>query len=267
MRQSGFSSGFALVCVLLLISPASIDAGDDVRGGFICPPCGCAKDGQIFEKAGSCPACGMVLVKKDEIRNVAIVVHNGAELLDFAGPGEVFAAAGPFNVYTISETKKPIISQGFVEVTPQYDVTDSPRPAIIVIPGGGSRALMGSEPLMKWIEKSAADAEVVLSVCTGALALAKLGLLDGLEVTTHFSAIEALKKQAPRSKVHENTRFVDNGRIVTTAGVSAGIDGALHIVSRLLGEDAAHGTARYMEYDKWEPGAGLVLGAGDPSRE
>ena len=207
----------------------------------------------------------MVLVKKDEIRNVAIVVHNGAELLDFAGPGEVFAAAGPFNVYTVSETEQPIVSQGFVKVTPQYDVTDSPPPAIIVIPGGGSRALISSEPLMAWIEKSAADAEVVMSVCTGALALAKVGLLDGLEITTHYSAIDALKKQAPKSKVHENTRFVDNGKIVTTAGVSAGIDGALHIVSRLLGEDAASSTARYMEYDKWEPGAGRVVGAGKTS--
>jgi len=128
-----------------------------------------------------------------------------------------------------------------------------------VIPGGGSRALLSDEPLMSWLGESADDAEVILTVCTGTFALAKLGLLDGLEVTTHHSAIDTLKAKAPEAKVHENTRFVDNGKIVTTAGVSAGIDGALHVVSRLLGEEAAAKTARYMEYDKWEPEQGTIV--------
>ena len=254
--------GSVLLCGLLLGSLLGIvesraeGAGQE---GFICPPCGCAKDGAKFDNPGSCPACGMALVKRSEIRNVAIIIHDGVELLDFAGPGEVFAAAGAFNVYTVSETTAPITSQGFVKVTPQYSVTNSPKPDILVVPGGGGRALLGSQPLMAWIKESAEDAEVIMSVCTGAFALAQAGLLDGLEATTHHGGIEALRESASKTKVHENVRFVDNGKIVTTAGVSAGIDGALHIVSRLLGEEAAHGTARYMEYDKWEPGAGLVV--------
>lgn len=104
---------------------------------------------------------------------------------------------------------------------------------------------------MAWLRKAAAQAEVVMSVCNGALVLADAGLLEGLEATTHHGSIETLKRMAPRTTVHADRRFVDNGKIVTAAGVSAGIDASLHVVSRLLGGEAAQRTARYMEY-AWE---------------
>lgn len=197
-------------------------------------------------------------------RNVAIVVYEGVELLDFAGPGEVFGAASgfggdrqrrAFNVYTVALTKDPITSR-FVRVMPAYSIDDAPKPDVIVIPGGSTGALLDSPKFMAWLAASQASAEVTLSVCTGAFTLSKLGLLDGKQVTTFYNAIPDLRRQTPKATVVDGRRFVDNGAIITTAGVSAGIDGALHTVARLLGRAVADQTARYMEY-RWTPEAYL----------
>jgi putative intracellular protease/amidase len=185
-------------------------------------------------------------------RRVAILVYNGVELLDFAGPSEVFASAGrsrAFEVFTVAETRDPIASQGFVTVRPQYSIADCPRPDLIVVPGG---APLRSRAVIDWIKRRAPDSELVMSVCTGAFALAEAGLLDGVGATTHWSALDDLQRRSPGTKVQRNVRFVDSGKVVTSAGVSAGIDGALHVVTRLLGTEAARQTARYMEY-RWEP--------------
>lgn len=189
-------------------------------------------------------------------RNVAIFVHRGVELLDFAGPGEVFAAAGrgrAFNVYTVAAAEGDVVSQRFLTIKPQYTLANCPKPDIIVLPGGNTRIPLDDPRVIEWVQKAGPDAEVVMSVCTGALLLAKAGLLDGKEATTHWGTIEALRKAAPKTKVHADRRVVDNGQVVTCAGVSAGIDGSLHVVERLLGKPAARDTARYMEY-RWEPG-------------
>jgi transcriptional regulator GlxA family with amidase domain len=188
-------------------------------------------------------------------RNVAIFVHEGVELLDFAGPGEIFAAAGRggrFNVYTVAAAEGEIVSQGFLTIKPRYTIANCPKPDIVVLPGGATRIPLQNDKIIEWIKKSAEEAEVVLSVCTGAFLLAKAGLLDGKEATTHWGSIERLKREAPKTKVHADRRVVDNGKIVTCAGVSAGIDGSLHVVERLLGRQVAVDTARYAEY-RWEP--------------
>jgi transcriptional regulator GlxA family with amidase domain len=203
--------------------------------------------------------------EKARVLNVGIVIQNRMELLDFAGPGEVFAAAGsegdrPFRVFTVAANKTPITSQGFVEITPDFGIEDVPRVDILVIPGGGHSNLINDPGMMKWIGQTVRSAQYTLSVCTGALVLAAAGLLDGKEATTWYGAIDRLRAAAPRTVVHRNTRFVDNGTIITTAGISAGIDGSLHLVSRLLGADEARGVAGYMEYDRWQPNAGLIVG-------
>src|SRR5262245_2985766 len=187
-------------------------------------------------------------------RNVAIVVHEGVELLDFAGPGEVFssAAAGrAFRVFTVSETDKPIKSQRFLTITPEFTIANCPKPDIIVIPGGDTGVLLRSPNFMKWVQTRAPETEVLFSVCTGALVLADSGLLDGLEATTHYGSIDRLR-QYSKIKVLDDRRVVDNGKVVTAAGVSAGIDGALHLVARLNGQSTAERTAKYMEY-RWQP--------------
>ena len=172
-------------------------------------------------------------------RTVAILVYDGVELLDFAGPGEVFAAAGRFDVFTVGPTMSAVTSQGFVEVQPRYSVASAPRPDILIVPGGAAGNVISNAAVMSWIKSTAARAEQVLSVCNGAMVLAHAGLLDGLEATTHHGSIAALRQHAPRTKVHDDRRFVDNGKVVTAAGVSAGIDMSLHVVSKLLGAGAA----------------------------
>ena len=194
-------------------------------------------------------------------KNVSIVVYNGVEILDFTGPAEVFAASsgrggnGPdraFNVYLVSKTRDPIVSQGFIDVIPDYSIADSPKPDIIVLPGGGTNGVINDAEWMAWVKKSADGAEHVLTVCTGAFIAGKLGLLDGNDVTTYYAAIPDLTKQFPNARVQPGRRFIDNGKVITTAGVSAGIDGALHLVARTLGRYVADRTAEYMEY-AWTP--------------
>ncbi len=188
---------------------------------------------------------------------VLFYLQNGVEVLDFAGPLEVFAAAG-FDVATVSKTKSPITSQGVLKVIPDYDITDAPHADILAFFGGGDSNATNDPAVMQWV-KSYPAPQYYFSVCTGAFILGKAGLLDGLTVTTWHGRIEKLKLAVPQAKVLSNVRYVDNGRVITTAGVSAGIDGALHLVAKILGDDAAEQVAKYMEYDNWVPGQGLII--------
>ena len=197
--------------------------------------------------------------KKSGERNVAVFLYDGVELLDFSGPGEVFAATEGFNVYTVAATADSVVSQGFLRVIPEYTIANSPKPDILILPGGATGGPLRDEKVIEWIRAAADDLEVALSVCTGAFLLAKAGLLEGLQATTWHGAIDNFREFAPHTTVLEDTRWVDNGKMVTTAGVSAGIDGALHVVARLKGEQVAARTARYMEYDKWVPEQGTVV--------
>jgi len=194
-------------------------------------------------------------------RNVAIVVYDQVEALDFAGPLEVFTAAGngAFRVFTVAPTHATVLSQGVLTVKPDFSVEDSPAPDILVLPGGNSRGFSRHQNGMDWVRNVAAKNEISMSVCSGAFILAGLGLLDGLPATTHWGALPGLRRGFPKVQVKTGVRFVDNGRIITTAGVSAGIDGALHVVQRLLGDDAAWQTARYMQYEAWEPSESVSL--------
>ena len=201
--------------------------------------------------------------EKIKVRNVAIVLYQGAELLDFAGPGEVFAAAqtvdgqNAFNVYTVAETTEPLVSQGFMTIKPQYSFADAPPADIVIFPGGNVGNFLKDKSAMTWAKAAAGDAEIAMSVCTGAFVLADAKMLDNKNITTHWASIGRLRKQLPTATVVENVRFVDNGQIITTAGVSAGIDGALHVVERLLGTPSAKLTAKYMEYN-WQPAEKII---------
>lgn len=196
--------------------------------------------------------------KKIQVRNVAIVLYEGVELLDWAGPAEVFNVAqtvdgqSGFNVYTVAEKAEPIVSQSFVKVIPQHTFANAPKPDIVVFPGGNVRNFQRSEAAMAWAKATASEAEIAMSVCNGAFVLADSKLLENKKVNTHWTAIRQLRRQVPSATVLENVRFVDNGQIVTTAGISAGIDGALHVVERLMGTPAAKLTAKAMEYN-WLP--------------
>jgi transcriptional regulator GlxA family with amidase domain len=195
--------------------------------------------------------------QKEAPKKVAIFLYPGVEILDFAGPSEVFAASG-FETFTMSAEGKDILSQGFITVRPQYSLENAPTPDIVVFPGGGATAPSKDPRILAWIRHLHEHGAILMSVCTGAQILAKAGLLDNKNVTTWHGFIKDLQVMLPTSVVLNNTRFVDNGNIITTAGVSAGIDGALYLVSRLNGMEAAKNAAYYMEYEKWDPTAGRV---------
>ncbi|MBN1119520.1 MAG: DJ-1/PfpI family protein [Anaerolineae bacterium] len=195
-----------------------------------------------------------------EQRNVAILIFDDVEVLDFAGPFEVFSVTGDeekqvryFNTYTVAETPGSIITAGGLSINPKYTIDACPPPDILLVPGGfGTRREMKNEHLLQWIRETAGSAELLLSVCTGALVIGAAGLLDGLKATTFHTCFDLLREAAPAVEVIEEVRFIDNGKVVTSAGVSAGIDMTLYVVGRLLGEEQARTSAAHMEYD-WRP--------------
>ena len=201
-------------------------------------------------------------------RQLAIFLFDDVEVLDFAGPFEVFSVAGykmleplPFEVFTVAE-KSQIVTRGGLTINPTYTFENCPPTDIFLIPGGGgyrkdgvpfgSRKEMDNPVLINWIKQRAETAELVLSVCTGALILANAGLLENLKATTHWGAIESLRKIAPKTEVIENVRYVDNGKIILSAGVSAGIDMSYYVVEKLLGKEIATYSAHYAQYDYYK---------------
>jgi transcriptional regulator GlxA family with amidase domain len=200
-------------------------------------------------------------------RTVGILIFDDVEVLDFCGPFEVFAttalpgadrldeAARPFRVITIAERPGIVRCTGGMLVQPHHTIEDHPPLDILVVPGGwGTRREANNDRLLDWIAAQNARTELTTSVCTGAFLLAARGILDGLPATTHWASIERLRTTHPAVEVREEVRFVDNGRVLTSAGISAGIDMALHVVGRLLGEDVARATARQMEYEGYRGG-------------
>lgn len=193
-------------------------------------------------------------------RTVGVLVFDDAEVLDFAGPFEVFSICGRrnqldlFHAMMVSESGRPVTARNGFVVTPRHSFATCPPLDILLVPGGfGTRAIMKNPVVLEWVARSSAAAEFVLSVCTGSLVLASAGILDGLHTTTHYMAFDELRASAPRTTIHEGVRIVDNGRVVCSAGVSAGIDMSLHMVARLHGDDIAREAARYMEYEgRWD---------------
>ncbi|MBM3978521.1 MAG: DJ-1/PfpI family protein [Planctomycetes bacterium] len=190
---------------------------------------------------------------------VLILAFDGVELLDHAGPYEVFTSANGrlpeprFAVHTASRAGGLVHSANGLAFHADRSFADAPRADVIVLPGGaGTLAQLDQPDVLAFVREQCAGARIVLSICGGARFLAALGLLDGLRATTHHNVLEWLRAHAPRCDVVEGLRYVDSGRIVTSAGVSAGIDASLHVVARVAGLDCALATARHIEYE-WSP--------------
>lgn len=189
------------------------------------------------------------------VRDVLVLLFPDVEVLDATGPFEVFATTEDargnplFRVRTVAETADPVAAIGGLRFVPDHTFEDAPDPHLLVIPGGnGRRVQMHNRATIAWIRAKAARAEQVLSICSGAFLLAAAGLLDGLEATTHHSVLEEFHQFADKTRVRRS-RFIDNGRIITSAGISAGIDASLHLVARLHGRETALRTAGMMEYE------------------
>jgi len=194
------------------------------------------------------PADAHSMSSKEAVPKVGILVFEGVQIIDFAGPYEVFGEAG-YEVFTVGEHIEPLNANMNLTITPRYSFANAPTLDVLVTPGGNVGNSVLTDPVLEWITRTSAKTQHTLSVCNGAFFLAKAGLLKGLSATTYYGAIETLARALPDTKVVSDRRFVDNGHIITTAGLSSGIDGALHVVSKLSGRATAQMVALNMEYD------------------
>lgn len=193
-------------------------------------------------------------------KRLGIVIFEEIEILDFCGPFEVFSVTrldenrrredpSPFDVSLIAQFRQPVITTGGMKVIPDFTFDDCPALDMLIIPGGwGTRQEMHNEAMLSFVRSRAPDVETLASVCTGALILGSAGLLDGLCATTHWRSLQMMQELFPKVTVDTGSRVVKAGKIMTSAGISAGIDMALRIVAESCGEDIARSTARYMEY-------------------
>jgi putative intracellular protease/amidase len=227
--------------------------GEPVSGAetYRCPPCGQPCDQLVFDKPGSCPVCGMTLVAAngEGVTKVGVLLFNGVEIIDFAGPWEIFGSAG-FAMHTVSSSIEPVTTVFGQKLVPDHSFETSPKADVLLVPGGAVFRCLKDGRTIPWLRAKARDVDYVMSVCTGAYLLQGAGLLAGKTVTATSGMIEDFA--SPDTRVVYDRRFVDNGKIITTAGLSAGIDGALHLVSKMLGSGVAQSVALSMEYH-WEP--------------
>lgn len=187
---------------------------------------------------------------------VGIVLFDGVEIIDFGAPYEVFGTAG-FGVETLSPDGKPVTTAMGLKVTPDRSFAQAPSYDVLLVPGGDVGEASRDARILDFLRTRAKNAKAVLSVCTGASILGASGLLDGLKATTFKPRIDELAKDFPKVQVVRDVRWVDNGVVITSAGLASGIDAALHVVARLRGVEVARSTAVHLEYD-WKPEGGFV---------
>ena len=187
--------------------------------------------------------------------NVGIYIYDQAEVLDFSGPFEVFSTASrvckndnPFDVFLVSESGNAISARAGYRVMPNYGFNDHPMMDVLIVAGGVHSNEIGKSQVMEWIYQQSTNASITASVCTGAFLLAKAQVLKEHKVTTHWEDMANLRSEFPQLNVIENVRWVDEGNIITSGGISAGIDMSLHLVSRLHSNDLAEKTARQMDF-------------------
>ncbi|MES2515892.1 MAG: DJ-1/PfpI family protein [Bacteroidota bacterium] len=241
---------------LILLSFSSSVIAQSPKEIFVCSPCDRDCDKLIFDKQGICPHCNMALVKQTvnakegKATQVVILLFDGVQIIDFTGPFEVLGGAG-YEVVTVAANPSIKTNMG-LKVNPDFTFANCPNASIFIIPGGDISRTRQSPEIIKWIKRYSEKSEVVMSVCNGALILADTQLLNGLTATTYHNAISDLTKDFPKITVVSDQRFVDNGKFITTAGLSSGIDGALHLVEKLKGKYKAQTVALNLEYD-WKP--------------
>lgn len=190
--------------------------------------------------------------------NVGILLFNDVEVLDFAGPFEVFSVTKDatgfdfLNVFTVAQDSGSITAKNGLEVIPDYTFLFHPPIQVLIVPGGdGTKKVMENTVYIEWIQKMHENTMITASVCSGARLLAKASLLRDVHATTHHQVVEDIKKISPTTKMDSSKRFIENGRVITAGGISAGIDMSLYIVQKLLGVKTATQTQKYMEYGDW----------------
>ena len=185
--------------------------------------------------------------------NIGIYIYDQAEVLDFSGPFEVFSVANRlanlgWSIWLVAEEKSLVEARGVFQVKPHYSIQNVPELDVLIVVGGVHSDELRKTEVINWIRKTAEKTQITASVCTGAFLLAEAGLLDGLEVTTHWEDIPDLQRNYPNLQVRKGIRWIEQGKLFTAAGISAGIEMSLELVARLAGAELAERTARQMEY-------------------
>ena len=243
-------------------------AEGETEGGWICPPCGHNDVDKVFSEAGRCPICDMELITVEERQRMddgrvqaGILIFDGVQIIDYTGPYEVFGQAR-FDVFTVSQTGETITTTMGMSVNPTHSFESSPTPDLLLVPGGDVHAQLEDPEVLDWVQRMTGEADYVLSVCNGAFILAEAGLLDGLTATTFYGLLRDFEASYQKVEVVRDQRFTDNGKILTSAGLSSGIDASIHLVGRIQGDEAAESLALHLEYD-WNRGDsdGFVRGA------
>ncbi|MFC3110357.1 DJ-1/PfpI family protein [Undibacterium arcticum] len=193
--------------------------------------------------------------------SIGILIFDDVEILDFSGPYEVFSTAARvyarlataqtlFRCFLIADEMRPIRTRGGMKVLPDCVLLPSADIDVLIVPGGDVSEVLDNPAVINWIRTQARDATITASVCTGAFLLAKAGLLDGLHATTHWQDQDDMRASFPAVTVRQDAPWIDCGKVVTSAGIAAGIDMSLHLVERLAGRQLANATAKQMEY-RW----------------
>ena len=195
--------------------------------------------------------------KADKTRNVAFLIYDGVETLDLGGPLDVFTKAnsvtgGGYNAYTVALTHDMVQSEGQAfGIAPKFSLDDAPKPDIIIVPGSSSQRVgeMGKNPLIQnWLRANAQPGQTVMSICTGAFIVGQAGLFDGKDATTHWMTLPQFATQFPLARTYDGVRYIGDGNIYSSGGITSGIDGALHLVEQFSGKEVADSVARVLQY-------------------
>lgn len=196
--------------------------------------------------------------KKDRKINVAFFIFDEVEALDLSGPADILGKANHlnavYNLYTVALTEATVVAEGQVlQLTPTYSIANAPQADVLILPGAMPQrmaALCAQHPeLLAWIQQQHAATELTMAVCTGAFLLAAAGILDGKAATTHFAGLPTLRKN-PAIRIVENQRYVQDGKVLTTAGITSGLDGTLHVVDLIQGQEMGDKLARLLVYNR-----------------
>jgi len=183
--------------------------------------------------------------------NVAVLLFEGVQIIDFSVPYEIFQRPG-FRAYTVAEKADPVTTNGRLRVVPAYTFENCPEPHLIVVPGGSVHSQENNAKLIRWLQEKSRKAEILLSICNGTFILAAAGLLDNIEATAPAASLDHLRPIAPKTKLVSDRRFVDAGKIITSSGGFSGIDASMHAMARIEGQARAQEVATNMEYT-WYP--------------
>ncbi|WP_299110671.1 DJ-1/PfpI family protein [uncultured Winogradskyella sp.] len=252
-----------LICIVSMFlfnahSQSSLFTNSKYNVEYYCPPCGCPDDDKTFQSPGVCASCNMAYntrvkglenkpTNTSPRRAAAILLFDYADIMDVTGPMSVFEHAG-FNVVTVAKDENPKRIGRYTDLTPDYTFLNLPKVDVIVVPGGGPAERNQDMDIVNWLKEKDKSTDTMFSVCSGAFYLALAGILDGNEATTFASLIPALREQFPQIKVLNNVKYSNNGHVITSSGLSSGIDASFEVVAKYYGVGGAQDIANHMEY-------------------